>query len=407
MSDSSGRVVRAFFEGLALLAAVCFAGYYAVSGRSTADNPVPRVISVQAETARPPAPPPRPEPETPPLDPEPTTEPVAAPASLEDVISTAMPALVRVETTTGFGSGFFVKPDTILTNNHVVGGNTFVGVKRRDGQTVQAHVDATAPEYDLAVLRIPTADPMQPVLTMGSALHARAGQDVVALGTPLGLQNTVTRGIVSALRQVGPVALVQTDAAINPGNSGGPMLNRNGQVVAIATMTVRPGAGQGLSFGVAIDHARALMDGRLSTTSTASTGSPSGGLNQLLATPPAAPAQSDDVREQGARAFAIASAQLARIADSLDDRWRSFVSVCYRGQVAGNFDRPWFAVFDSSAMRGTIPTGCDASFSDIRQTATRIRQEVETAEEAARRAGVYPGTRREILQRHRLAYLAR
>ena len=381
MSDSSGRVVRAFFEGLALLAAVCFAGYYAVSGRSTADNPVPRVISVQAETARPPAPPPRPEPETPPLDPEPTTEPVAAPASLEDVISTAMPALVRVETTTGFGSGFFVKPDTILTNNHVVGGNTFVGVKRRDGQTVQAHVDATAPEYDLAVLRIPTADPMQPVLTMGSALHARAGQDVVAL--------------------------VQTDAAINPGNSGGPMLNRNGQVVAIATMTVRPGAGQGLSFGVAIDHARALMDGRLSTTSTASTGSPSGGLNQLLATPPAAPAQSDDVREQGARAFAIASAQLARIADSLDDRWRSFVSVCYRGQVAGNFDRPWFAVFDSSAMRGTIPTGCDASFSDIRQTATRIRQEVETADEAARRAGVYPGTRREILQRHRLAYLAR
>ncbi len=73
----------------------------------------------------------------------------------------------------------------------------------------------------------------------------------------MGLQNTVTRGIVSAVRQVGPVTLVQTDAAVNPGNSGGPVLDREGMVIGIATMAVKAGLGQGLSFAVAIDHATA------------------------------------------------------------------------------------------------------------------------------------------------------
>src|SRR5213596_3868254 len=100
---------------------------------------------------------------------------------------------------------------------------------------------------------------------MGSAMRARAGQEVMALGSPLGLQNTVTRGIVSAVRQVGALTLVQTDAAINPGNSGGPLLARNGEVIGITTMSMRSAVAQGLSFAVAIDHAAALLAGKRPT----------------------------------------------------------------------------------------------------------------------------------------------
>ncbi len=182
-----------------------------------------------------------------------TTPPVeTASMTLEDVIGRAAPAVVRVETSRGSGSGFFVAADTILTNVHVVTNNAFVTIRRPDGTTTPARVESTAPEFDVAVLRVSNADPGQTVLTMGSGMQARPGQEIFALGTPLGLQNTVTRGIVSAVRQVSGVTLVQTDAAINPGNSGGPLIDRNGQVVGIATMGISAASAQGLGFGIAI-----------------------------------------------------------------------------------------------------------------------------------------------------------
>ena len=153
----------------------------------------------------------------------------ATPLSLEDVISRSMPAVVRVEAGSGFGTGFFVAPDTILTNVHVVSGNSTVTIRRPGGATQSAHVEFTAPELDIAVMRVSSPDPNQPTLTMGSGMHARAGQEVITLGTPMGLQNTVTRGIVSAVREVGGLTLVQTDAAVNPGNSGGPLGDRYGR----------------------------------------------------------------------------------------------------------------------------------------------------------------------------------
>src|SRR5262249_10916183 len=131
-----------------------------------------------------------------------------------------------------------------------------------DGATKPARVESTAPEFDIAVLRVAGTAATQPTLALGSAARARAGQEVIVLGTPMGLQNTVTRGIVSAMRQRGVVTLVQTDAAINPGNSGGPLLDRDGNVLGIATMSVKAGVAQGLSFAVAIDHAQELLAGR-------------------------------------------------------------------------------------------------------------------------------------------------
>jgi putative serine protease PepD len=324
----------------------------------------------------------------------------AAPASLEDVISRAMPAVVRVETPDGLGSAFFVKRDTMLTNVHVVAGHAVVTVHLPDGRAVQGHVDATAPDYDLAVVKVADADGSPAQLPLGSALRTRVGQEIVAVGSPLGLQNTVTRGIVSALRQVGSVMLVQTDAAINPGNSGGPLVDRSGRVVAIATMRVKPGAGQGLSFGVAAEHAQALLDGRLPI---AGADAPRAGIRDFVA-PQAAAGAGESVRALGERAFEQTVARVAQDADALDERWRGFVGTCYRGPIGGGFDRPWFALFEARAMQGTVPAGCESAFGSLKQAADRIRDAILAADEAARRADVYPGARRDALRRHGLDY---
>src|SRR6185436_8916591 len=116
---------------------------------------------------------------------------------------------------------------------------------------------------DLAVLQVYNANPAQPTLRLGSASDVRVGQEVIAIGSALGvLSNTVTRGIVSAVRQTGSVTLLQTDAAINPGNSGGPLLDRNGMVIGVNSMGMARQASEGLAFAVGIDHAVALQKGQ-------------------------------------------------------------------------------------------------------------------------------------------------
>ncbi|HEY6212494.1 MAG TPA: trypsin-like peptidase domain-containing protein, partial [Vicinamibacterales bacterium] len=184
--------------------------------------------------------------------------------SLEELVSKVMPAVVRIETAAGSGSGFFVKPDTILTNVHVVSTNLRVTVRLADGETLDGRVERTASEYDIAVVRVDSFRSNQVTIPLGSGAHARPGQEVVAVGSPLGLQNTVTRGIVSAIRKSGGVTLVQTDAALNPGNSGGPLLDRSGEAIGISTLSYR--AAQGLSFAVAIDHAIDVVSGRIPST---------------------------------------------------------------------------------------------------------------------------------------------
>jgi S1-C subfamily serine protease len=335
----------------------------------------------------------------------PSNPPVAAVVAgnsiaLEDIISRAMPAVVRVETTRGSGSGFFVAADTILTNVHVVTTDAFVTIRRSNGTTMTARVDLTAPEFDIAVLRIAPADPAQAVLALGAGLQARPGQEVIALGTPLGLQNTVTRGIVSAVREVGGVTLVQTDAAINPGNSGGPLIDRGGLVIGIATMSVQSSAAQGLSFGIAIEHARAVMAGQKAQT-TAST--PVAGLNQAMKGRPAT-SDAETMRNAAARSYDQQLEVIARKANTLDARWRSFKSSCYEGRIAGTFDHEWFALWEPKAMQGAVSSGCGPAFNDLRQAADSVRAQVMALNEAARQADIYPGTQREVLRRHQLDY---
>ena len=206
--------------------------------------------------------------------------------SVEQVAAKVVPSVVKLETDMGRaseeGSGIILSPDgLILTNNHVVsaakdGAQTTVTFA--DGRTAPFTVVGTDPSSDIAVVKVQGVSDLTPI-TLGSSANLRVGQDVVAIGSPLGLEGTVTTGIISALNR--PVAAggdaqnqntvldaIQTDAAINPGNSGGALVNMNGELVgvnsAIATLGGQSAEAQsgsiGLGFAIPIDQAKRIAD---------------------------------------------------------------------------------------------------------------------------------------------------
>ena len=320
------------------------------------------------------------------------------PPSLEDVLSGVITAVVLVEASGSRGTGFFVAPDTLLTNVHVVGRNSTVSIRRMSGETMPARVESTASDVDVAVLKIFGGSKEQRTLTLGSTADARIGQEVFAIGSALGmLENTLTRGIVSGVRQTNTATLVQTDAAVNPGNSGGPLIDRTGKVLGIITMgfTQR----QGLNFAVGIDHARALLDGGPRPQAVRPAAPP-----EMRSLSPALASDTDRTRSEGRRLYEQAMAQVARRADGLDGAWADFRKSCAGSRLSGSFDREWFALFDGRSFQGVMPPGCGSWLADFRRHADVVRDAVMTAEEAARQADVYPGMRREIRRRHRLDY---
>ena len=325
--------------------------------------------------------------------------PLPSPGSFEDVAERATQAVVRVEAGSTTGSGFFVAPDTVLTNAHVVPGAWSVTIRRANGSTLSARVVSSSSEIDVAVMKVSNPDPSQVVLPMGSVTRVRLGQEVIAVGSPLGvLQNSVTRGIVSAVRVIGSITLVQTDAAVNPGNSGGPLLTRDGDVIGIATMAVE--ARPGLSFAVAIDHAQALLAGQLPAAGVG--GTPLSNLDRAINDQGASTAET--MREGGLREYEQALTRVARRADALDLDWPRFKSECYGGKIIGSFEREWYALYEPRAMPGMVAPGCEVVLADLRRIADAIRAEMTAQNEAARRAGVYPGVQRDIRARLRLEY---
>ena len=166
----------------------------------------------------------------------------------------------------GTGSGFILSADgRILTNAHVVDGTRTVKVTLRDGRTFDGQVIGVDSVTDVAVVKIESTDPL-PTVRLGSTANLSPGQWAIAIGNPLGLDNTVTAGIISAIgrtsNQVGipdkRVQFIQTDAAINPGNSGGPLLNDQGEVIGMNT-AIRANA-QGLGFAIPIETAKRIAD---------------------------------------------------------------------------------------------------------------------------------------------------
>jgi S1-C subfamily serine protease len=158
----------------------------------------------------------------------------------------------------GSGSGFIISSSgQILTNSHVVDGADDVTVTLKDGRTFDGKVLGEDPVTDVAVIKIDANN--LPTLSLGNSESLQPGEAVIAIGNPLGLNNTVTSGIISATGRsssdIGAsdkrVDYIQTDAAINPGNSGGPLLNARGQVIGMNTAILR--GAQGLGFAIPIN----------------------------------------------------------------------------------------------------------------------------------------------------------
>ena len=166
----------------------------------------------------------------------------------------------------GQGSGFVIdKEGHILTNYHVIENARSVEVTLHNRKKYKATIVGTDRSHDLAVVQIKAPD-LQP-MTLGDSTNLQVGQKVYAIGNPFGLSGTLTRGIVSSIRQVqepdGMVIdeAIQTDAAINPGNSGGPLLNWHGEVIGINTMIASSvGQSAGIGFAIPINTAKAVLN---------------------------------------------------------------------------------------------------------------------------------------------------
>jgi serine protease DegQ len=166
----------------------------------------------------------------------------------------------------GLGSGVIISADGyILTNNHVVEGADEIEVVLNDSRRAHAKVIGTDPESDLAILKI--ALERLPVITLGNSDTLQVGDQVLAIGNPFGVGQTVTSGIVSALgrNQLGINTFenfIQTDAAINPGNSGGALVDVNGQLMGINTAIYsRSGGSMGIGFAIPVSTAKLVLEG--------------------------------------------------------------------------------------------------------------------------------------------------
>jgi serine protease Do len=184
------------------------------------------------------------------------------PPGLRDFFERSMPPSGkggRQREAQSLGSGFIISPDGyILTNNHVVADADEIIVRLSDRSEMKAKLVGTDPRSDVALLKIEGKN--LPVLKLGKSQDLKAGQWVVAIGSPFGFDHTVTQGIISAIGRSLPnesyVPFIQTDVPINPGNSGGPLFNLTGEVVGInSQIYTRSGGFMGVSFAIPIDVA--------------------------------------------------------------------------------------------------------------------------------------------------------
>jgi putative serine protease PepD len=190
--------------------------------------------------------------------PAPTASAAAPGSETEEAADAIMPSVVQVRTSRGSGSGWVLdEQGHVVTNHHVIEGASSVVLVTSTGRNVRATVVGSDEENDIAVLQAET--PGLPAARIGRSASLRIGQPVIAVGSPLGLNGTVTSGIVSAVDRgssASSLPMVQTDASINPGNSGGPLVDLTGRVVGVNTSIATLGSGNiGIGFAVPIDRA--------------------------------------------------------------------------------------------------------------------------------------------------------
>ncbi|HVF03832.1 MAG TPA: trypsin-like peptidase domain-containing protein [Frankiaceae bacterium] len=250
--------------GVALLATVCAlfgSGVGVLAGRELADDPAATTTTLGGGNGAAPV-------------------RAAEPKSFVAVAEKVLPSVVSISIGGGGGSGVVIRPDGyILTNNHVVENAPALRVTFNDGTTANARVVGADAASDLAVIKVDRTG--LPAATLGSSANVRVGDQVLAVGSPLGLSGTVTAGIVSALnRPVNTTArtfggsagvttvidAIQTDAPINPGNSGGALVDLNGQVIGVNTaIASTTGGSVGVGFAIPIDQAKVIAQQLIDT----------------------------------------------------------------------------------------------------------------------------------------------
>ena len=194
---------------------------------------------------------------------------------LSTIVQPGFRAEAQAQPRGGSGSGFMIDDrGHILTNNHVVEDANRLEIVLSTGQTLPAELVGRDPRFDLAVVRASIPPDQLKVVQLGDSDQVQVGEQAIAIGNPLGLEGTVTTGVVSSRRPLveepnqnrsGPgvgvlVNAIQTDASINPGNSGGPLFNSRGEVIGINTLGLMPGGGQaGLNFAIPINNAKRVL----------------------------------------------------------------------------------------------------------------------------------------------------
>ncbi len=188
-------------------------------------------------------------------------DPVARTQSVKDLVNTIGDRVVLVKTPSGLGSGFMIHQDGyLITNDHVVAGETQVtvtvfanGEKGMDKQTYEnVKIIGTNAEMDLALLKIETLDHRKfPTVPVGDSDELKQGQPVFAIGAPLGLERSVSQGIISLKNRLdGGQLYIQTTTQINSGNSGGPLFNLRGEVIGVNNMKIVSAGAEGLGFAI-------------------------------------------------------------------------------------------------------------------------------------------------------------
>jgi len=177
-------------------------------------------------------------------------------SSIEDIVNAYGKSIVLIKTDRGMGSGFVVSSDgLILTNSHVISGSGTISIKFIADNRVYSNVKVIKDNTirDLALLKINDAGSFIPVV-LGDSAQVSVGQRVVAIGNPQGLENTVSDGLVSAIRDVSGTSLLQISVPISAGSSGGALFNMNGEVIGVSSASYKEG--QNLNFAVPIDYAK-------------------------------------------------------------------------------------------------------------------------------------------------------